>query len=89
MEAPVILATSWFVCRWCVDRLDVRRTVSARSLMGLAAFLVLMSVEVDMGAVLGRSLVDQLSSYGSLFGAIGLAAQVVFAMFPLIQVWRR
>ena len=89
MEAPVILAASWFVCRWCVDRLDVRRTVSARSLMGLAAFLVLMSVEVDMGAVLGRSLVDQLSSYGSLFGAIGLAAQVVFAMFPLIQVWRR
>jgi hypothetical protein len=58
--------------------------------MGLAAFLVLMSVEVvGMGAVLGRSLVDQLSSYGSLFGAIGLAAQVVFAMFPLIQVWRR
>ena len=46
VEAPVILAASWFVCRWCVDRLDVRRTVSARSLMGLAAFLVLMSVEV-------------------------------------------
>ena len=44
VEAPVILAASWFVCRWCVDRLDVRRTVSARSLMGLAAFLVLMSV---------------------------------------------
>jgi hypothetical protein len=84
-----MLAASWFVCRWCVDRLDVRRAVSARSLMGLAAFLVLMSVEVGMGAVLGRSLVDQLSSYGSLFGAIGLAAQVVFAMFPLIQVWRR
>jgi hypothetical protein len=90
IEAPIMLAASWFVCRWCVDRLDVRRTVSARSLMGLAAFLVLMSVEVvGMGAVLGRSLVDQLSSYGSLFGAIGLAAQVVFAMFPLIQVWRR
>jgi hypothetical protein len=46
VEAPVILAVSWFVCRWCVGRLDVRRTVSARSLMGLVAFLVLMSVEV-------------------------------------------
>jgi len=31
VEASVILATSWFVCRWCVDRLEVRRTVSARS----------------------------------------------------------
>jgi hypothetical protein len=33
--------------------------------------------------------VDQLVSYGSLSGAIGLAAQVIFAMFPVIQVWQR
>src|SRR5215813_8001024 len=43
IEAPIILAASWFVCRWCVDRLDVEPTVPARSLMGLVAFLVLMS----------------------------------------------
>ena len=89
VEAPVILAASWFVCRWCVDRPDVRRTVSARSLMGLVAFLVLMSVEVGRGAMFGRSLVDQLATYGSAAGAIGLAAQVVFATFPVIQVWLR
>ena len=63
VEAPVILAASWFVCRWCVDRLDVRRTVSARSLMGLVAFLVLMSAEIGLGAVLGRSLGDQLAAF--------------------------
>src|SRR5215469_7339785 len=34
VEAPIILAASWLVCRWCVDRLNVRRTVPARSLMG-------------------------------------------------------
>jgi hypothetical protein len=89
VEAPVILAASWFVCRWCVDRLDVRRTVSARSLMGFVAFLMLMSAEACMGAVLGRSLGDQLAGYGSLAGRIGLAAQVIFATFPVIQVWRR
>src|SRR5205823_4017369 len=49
IEAPIILGASWFVCRWCVDRLDIRRTVPARSLMGLVAFLVLMSAEVCMG----------------------------------------
>jgi hypothetical protein len=38
-----------------------------------------------MGAMFGRSLVDQLASYGSLSGAIGLGAQVIFAMFPVIQ----
>jgi len=40
--------------------------------MGWVGFLVLMSAEVCMGAVLGRSLVDQLATYGSPFGAIGL-----------------
>ena len=89
VEAPIILTASWFVCRWSVDRLDVRRTASARSLMGLVAFLVLMSAEFGLAAVFGRSLVDQLATYGTLPGAIGLAAQVIFATFPVIQVWRR
>jgi hypothetical protein len=51
VEAPIILTASWFVCCWRVDRLDVRRTVSARSLMGFVAFSVLMSAEFGMGAV--------------------------------------
>ena len=87
LEIPLILVASWFVCRWCVNRLDVAATVPARSLMGLVAFLVLMSAEVGLGAVLGRSLVDQVAAYGSQAGAIGLAAQVIFAMFPVVQVW--
>jgi hypothetical protein len=37
--------------------------------MGLVVFLVLMSAEVGVGAVL-----DQLASYRSLAGAVGLAA---------------
>jgi hypothetical protein len=45
LEAPMMLAASWFVVRWCVDRLDVRRTIQARLLMGLVAFMVLMSAE--------------------------------------------
>jgi hypothetical protein len=85
----MMLAASWFVCRWCVDRLDVRRTVPARLLMGLVAFLVLMSAEVELGIVLDRSIVDQLAMYKSPSGAIGLAAQVIFAIFPVLQVWRR
>jgi hypothetical protein len=89
VEAPIILAASWFVCRWCGDRLDVRRTVPARSLMGLVAFLVLMLAEFGLGTVLGRSLTEQLAAYGSLAGAIGLAAQMIFATFPALQVWRR
>ena len=88
-EAPVILAASWFVCRWCVKRFNVTRTVPARSLMGLVAFLVLISAEFALGAVLGRFLADQLAAYKSPPGAIGLGAQMIFAIFPVIQVLRR
>jgi hypothetical protein len=38
LEAPLMLAASWFVCRWCVDRLEVPRTVGARAVMGVVAF---------------------------------------------------
>jgi hypothetical protein len=48
-----------------VDRLDLAATVPARSLMGLVAFLVMMSAEFTLGAVLGRSLAHQLAAYGS------------------------
>ena len=89
IEAPIMLAASWFVCRWCVNWINVRRTVPTRSVMGWVAFLLLMSAEVGLGVVLGRSLGDQLDSYGYSAGAIGLAAQVIFAMFPVLQVWRR
>jgi hypothetical protein len=58
VEVPVILAVSWFVCRWSVHHLGIRRMVPARSLMGLVAFLVLMSAEMCMGAVFRRSLID-------------------------------
>jgi hypothetical protein len=90
LETPVMLAASWFVCRWCVDRLDVPRTVPVRSVMGAVAFVVLMAAEFGLaGLGFGRSLVEQLAGYASVPGAIGLAAQIVFAAFPIVQVWRR
>ena len=57
--------------------------------MALAAFLEPMAAEVGLGAMLGRSLGDQLAGYGSPAGRIGLAGQMIFAVFAVIQVWRR
>jgi hypothetical protein len=51
IEGPTMLAASRFVCRWCVGRLRVGRTVPPRLLMGFVAFLLLMSAEVGFGAV--------------------------------------
>jgi hypothetical protein len=90
LETPLMLVASWFVCRWSVDRLDVRRSVDARSLMGGVAFVELSAAEFALGGLIfGKSLGEQLADFGSAAGAIGLAAQIGFAMFPLVQVWRR
>jgi hypothetical protein len=73
-----------------VDRVDVPRSVPVRSAMGGVALLVLMAAEFGLGGLaFGRSLDEQLSAYASAPGAIGFAAQIVFAAFPIVQVWRR
>jgi hypothetical protein len=90
LEAPVVLAASWLICRWCVDWLDVPRRVDARSRMGVVAFLVLIAAEFALGRLgFGRSTSEQLAGYGSAAGAVGLSAQVVFASLPVVQIWRR
>jgi hypothetical protein len=90
LEAPIILAASWYVCRWSVERLDVPRTVPLRSIMGAVAFATLMLAKLALAVLaFGRSLAEQLGPYWRAPGAIGLAAQVTFALFPIIHVWRR
>ena len=86
LEAPVILAASWWISRLCVARFEVSRAVAARLVMGLAAFFVLMLAEVTLSVVLfGSSVSEYLKNLTTLAGAIGLAAQVAFAGFPLAQ----
>jgi hypothetical protein len=89
LELPFILLASWFVCRWCVDRLGVCRSKQARVLMSVVAFVVLMVAEFRLGITLDRPLVDQLAGFASPAGVIGLTAQVVLGLFPVMQVWRR
>jgi hypothetical protein len=85
LKAPVMLIASWFVSRWCLDWLDVPRTVEARSLMGAVAFAVLMLAAL----VFGRSGAEFAGSYASVPGAIGLTALMMFAIVPVMQAWRR
>src|SRR5438067_1551096 len=90
LETPLMLAASWFVCRWCVDLLDVPGRVGARAVMGVVAFTVLVSAEFIFAVlVFGRSTAQFFATYASVPGAIGLAAQIVFATFPVVQIWRR
>ena len=90
VEAPFMLAASWFVCRWCVERLHVSRRAGARTAMGVVEFFVLMLAELGLSVLaFDRSVAQFSAAYGTLPGMIGLAAQIVFAAFPITHVWKR
>lgn len=86
LETPVILFASWVVSRWCMDRCRVRVDMGARMLVAVVALVTLMSAEGGVSLlVFGKSVAEHLADYRSVAGAIGLAAQVCFASFPVLQ----
>lgn len=86
LESPVILAVGWAVSRGCVARFGVGRSPGLRLAMGGWAFALLMAAEAALAVwVFGRGLADHVGAYLTLPGALGLAAQLGFALIPLIQ----
>lgn len=85
-ELPIILAVSWISCGWVIRRWRVSPRRTHRSIMGLAAFGVLMLAEFLLARVLfGRDLVTHLSFYTHAPHSLGLAGQVLFGLFPLLR----
>jgi hypothetical protein len=85
LETPVILGISWVTCRWCVNRFRVASGKRIRLLMGVVAFGLLEGTELSSSVfVFGRTIADHLAGYWSSSGVIGLAAQGVFALVPLL-----
>lgn len=86
IELPVMLAASWFVCRWAVARWRVPWRPGARLAMGALAFALLIAAEVVLGTLgFGRSVGEQIAAMLSPEGLAGLAGQLLFALFPLAR----
>lgn len=86
LELPVMLTVSWVASSWIVAWRDVPAKVADRLVMGGAAFAVLMVAEIGVSVfVFGRSLSEHLTHYRELPALLGLAGQIAFASFPLIQ----
>jgi hypothetical protein len=84
LEAPLVLAISWLAFRWCVRRWATSSRASDRMVMGATGFGLLLAAEAGVGSIIfHRSLHDQITALGTLPGAIGLAAQIGFALIPL------
>ncbi|MDZ4867418.1 MAG: hypothetical protein SGI91_08870 [Alphaproteobacteria bacterium] len=90
LELPVMLTLSWFVCAWLVRLQGVSAAAVPRIVMGAAAFVLLMAAEAGVSVfAFGRSPAEHFEAYRAATAQIGLAAQVAFLAFPLLQAWLR
>lgn len=86
IELPVMLGVSWWVCGVIVGRMAVPPTAPSRLLMGGVAFGLLMLAELGVSLLLmGRTPVEHFSTYARLPNLLGLLAQLLFALFPLLR----
>ena len=86
VEVPVMLLIAWLACGWAVRRAQVPAATGQRLAMGALAFVFLISAETVLGSFLfGRPLADQLATYSRTGAEIGLAAQLIYAAFPLLR----
>ena len=86
LELPIMLAVSWFVCGWLVEKFSIRSVWKDRLVMGGLAFVLLLAAEVCISVfVFGRSIGEHLEAYYSWSALLGLLAQIVFAAMPLVR----
>jgi hypothetical protein len=85
-EAPIVLAVSWRVSSWCTERYNVNRNSRSRTLMGAAAFSILILLELSLSLlVFGETVDHYFAKYATTPGIFGLGMQFCFAALPWIQ----
>ena len=86
LELPLMLAASW----WWSGRVLARWRLATRGAAlgaGLLAFALLLASEWALATALGQSGAEWLAALTRPAGALGLAGQVLFALFPAAR-WR-
>lgn len=88
-ELPIILSLAWVISDRLITRLSVPPQWQIRLGMGAIAFTLLMLAEAALSFwLLGNSVTEHLAGYRSFPGALGLAGQITFTFFPLLQMDR-
>jgi hypothetical protein len=90
IELPLMLAISWLACRWMVEQFALPHALTARLFMGSVAFGLLMAAEIGVSVLaFGRTVSQHVETYQKAAAIWGLAAQIAFALFPVIQMVQR
>jgi len=88
MELPIVLAIAWIVSRWLTQRFEIPARLLPRAVMGTTAFILLMAGELSISLLLaGRDVNEHLQFYRESSHMLGLAGQIAFALFPVLQIW--
>lgn len=86
VELPVMLAIAWLACGRIARRFAVPERPAPRAAMGGLAFALLMLAELGVSILaFGRTPAEHLATYRNAASQLGLAAQLAFALFPLVQ----
>jgi hypothetical protein len=89
-ELPLILAGSWFICRWLLRRMATPLAPTEALAMGEAAFFMLMVAEFVLASMaFGQSPLAYMQSWSTPHGILGLVGQLLFGMMPLAQTLSR
>lgn len=87
IELPILLTLAWIVCARVMHRNQVPRRCGPRLVVAASSLLLLVTAEFALSLWLfGNSAGAYLDSMTTPHGAIGLAGQVAFALFPVIQL---
>jgi hypothetical protein len=88
-EVPLMLMLSWFTARWLIRRFAVPAIARERLAMGGTAFALLLLAEAVLSVHgFGKTWTGYLAEYATPDGAVGLAAQAVFGLFPFLMMRR-
>lgn len=86
IETPLVLIVSWIAARECVARFRIPPTARDRLTLGLVAFALLMAVELALSVLaFGLTPAEHFAAWATPAGALGLSAQMVFALIPWVQ----
>ena len=86
IEAPIMLAASWWICARVMRRFGVGPTRWARLIVGALSLGLLMVFEFMGGClILGRSGAQQLAAITTVAGLVGLTGRMLFATIPALQ----
>ena len=88
IELPVILGLSWLLCARAIHKAQLAAQPRARLLMGAVAFVLLMLAEFLLARFMfAESTAEYLAGFATANRLLGLAGQILFALFPLLQLF--